>query len=81
MSIELYSPLDPGDTRSEVFKPWINIAELLGDAPSNHPQIGSDCGCVERDGWWWVVQGGDSDLSGGWLLGQGGGLRDTAVNQ
>jgi len=29
VSIELYSPLDPGDTRSEVFKPWINMAELL----------------------------------------------------
>ena len=29
VSIELFFPLDPGDTRSEVFKPWINMAELL----------------------------------------------------
>ena len=29
VSIELFSPLDPGDTRSEVFKPWIDMAELL----------------------------------------------------
>jgi len=29
VSIELYSPLDPGDSRKEVFKPWINMAELL----------------------------------------------------
>eukprot|EP00092_Neocalanus_flemingeri_P037632 GFUD01040969.1.p1 GENE.GFUD01040969.1~~GFUD01040969.1.p1 ORF type:complete len:741 (+),score=250.37 GFUD01040969.1:1340-3562(+) len=29
VSIMLYSPLDPGDTRSEVFKPWIDLSELL----------------------------------------------------
>jgi len=29
VSIKLYSPLDPGDTRSEVFKPWIDMSELL----------------------------------------------------
>jgi len=29
VSIELYSPLDPGDSRKEVFTPWIDISELL----------------------------------------------------
>merc|ERR1719186_2407584 len=29
VTIKLYSPLDPGDTRSEVFKPWIDLSELL----------------------------------------------------
>ena len=29
LSNELYSPLDPADSRIEVFKSWINMAELL----------------------------------------------------
>jgi len=29
VTIKLYSPLDPGDTRSEVFKPWCDLSELL----------------------------------------------------
>jgi len=29
VSIELFSPLDAGDARKEVFKPWIDMAEVL----------------------------------------------------
>ena len=59
----------------------VHAGQVQGDATSNHPQRGPDCGCVERGGWWWVVQGGYSDLTGGWVLGQGGGLKNKAVNQ
>ena len=48
--------------------------------PVKNPR-GPDCGCVERGGWWWVGQGGYSDLTGGWVLGQGGGLKNKVVNQ
>ena len=48
MGIELYSPLDPGDSRSEVFKPWIDMAELLVQKKEARYVDQEEVDCVEQ---------------------------------
>jgi len=47
VTIELYSPLDPGDSRKEVFKPWINMAELL--VQKNEARYADQCDVDSAD--------------------------------